>query len=70
MEPMKVESVSVLFAQMAGKRVAAEKKRNRLKWEMDQLMDEADALAAKAMSKRREAKDLYEQIGALDSGTG
>ena len=68
MEPMKVESVSALFAQMEGKKVAAEKKRDRLKREMDQLMDEADALAAKAMSKRREAKDLYEQIGALDYG--
>lgn len=64
----KVESVSSLVSAMEAKRAEAEAKRGSLKAEMDQLMDEADKLEAQAKAKRRDAKDLYKQIGALDYG--
>lgn len=64
----KVESVSSLVSAMEAKKAEAEAKRGSLKAEMDQLMDEADKLEAQVKAKRRDAKDLYKQIGALDYG--
>lgn len=68
MKPDKIESVSSLVSAMEIKKTEAEEKRGRLKDEMDQIMDEADALESQARAKRRDAKDLYEQIGALNYG--
>lgn len=64
----KVESLGSLISAMEDKRAKTEERRGRLKAEMDKLVDEANALESQAKAKRRDAKDLYEEIGSLDYG--
>lgn len=64
----KIESIGALLRAHEEKKKQAEAKRAELKRELDQILDEADGLEKEAAKKRREAKGVYEEMGALDYG--
>ncbi len=64
----KIESIGALLHAHEEKKKQAEAKRAELKQELDQILDEADSLEKEAAKKRREAKGVYEELGALDYG--
>jgi hypothetical protein len=64
----KIESIGALLRAHEEKKRRAEAKRAELKQELDRILDEADSLEKEAAKKRREAKGVYEEMGALDYG--
>lgn len=64
----KIESIGALLRAHEEKKKRAEAKRAELKQELDRILDEADSLEKEAAKKRREAKGVYEEMGALDYG--
>lgn len=64
----KIESIGALLRAHEEKNKQAEAKRAELKQELDQILDEADGLEKEAAKRRREAKGVYEEMGALDYG--